>query len=163
VKLFGLVFAFARDAAHTGTREKIVEAARKQIGVTVNYDPAYTSLEYPGGDVPRERGVCTDVVILAIRDGIGKDLQNLVHEDMKANSAKYPKIWGFKGTDRNFDHRWVPNLIAFFGRKHTEMPIPIVGDKSKFLPGDIVTCSVPPHLPPAMIASDRKNAGGGSP
>ncbi len=147
-------------AVYAETGEKIVEAARKQIGVTVSYDPAYTALKYPDGDVPKERGVCTDVVIRAIRDGLDKDLQKLVHEDMKANFAKYPKNWGLKGTDKNIDHRRVPNLMRFFGRKHTEFPISIAGDKPKFLPGDLVTCTVPPHLPHIMIVSDRKNAEG---
>lgn len=149
---------FTNASAETGG--KMVEAARKQIGVTVNYDPAYASLKYPGGDVPKERGVCTDVVIRAIRDGIGHDLQKLVHEDMKANFAKYPKIWGLKGTDRNIDHRRVPNLMTFFTRKHYKLPLPADVPKAKFLPGDLVTCTVPPHLPHIMIVSDRKNADG---
>ena len=147
-------------AAHAETGAKIVEAARKQIGVTLSYDPAYTALKYPGGDVLKERGVCTDVVIRALRDGLDHDLQKLVHEDMKANFAKYPKIWGLKGTDKNIDHRRVPNLMRFFGRKHEEFAIPKDWDKSKFLPGDLVTCTVPPHLPHIMIVSDRKNAEG---
>jgi uncharacterized protein YijF (DUF1287 family) len=147
-------------AAHAETGAKIVEAARKQIGVTLSYDPAYTAMDYPGGDVPKERGVCTDVVIRALRDGIGRDLQKLVHEDMKANFAKYPKNWGLKGTDRNIDHRRVPNLMRFFTRKHNEIPIPKAVDKRMFLPGDIVTCTVPPHLPHIMIVSERKNADG---
>lgn len=155
-----LFFLMLGTFAHAETGMKIVEVARKQIGVTLSYDPAYTALPYPGGDVPKERGVCTDVVIRALRDGLGHDLQKLVHEDMKANFAKYPKIWGLKGTDRNIDHRRVPNLMRFFGRKHTEFPIPKAGDKPKFLPGDIVTCTVPPHLPHIMIVSDRKNADG---
>ena len=28
------------------------------------------------------------------------------------------------------------------------------------LPGDIVTCTVPPHLPHIMIVSEKKNRGG---
>lgn len=149
-------FFLGAVVAHAGTAEKIVAAARKQIGVTMSYDPAYTAMDYPGGDVPRERGVCTDVVIRALRDGLGKDLQKLVHEDMKGNFAKYPKIWGLKRPDRNIDHRRVPNLMAFFGRKHDTVPLA----EKDFQPGDLVTCTVPPHLPHIMIVSDRKNADG---
>ena len=152
------MLAVATVSAFADTGEKIVEAARKQIGVTVSYDPAYASLAYPGGDVPKEKGVCTDVVIRALRDGIGKDLQKLVHEDMRVNFARYPKIWGLSRPDRNIDHRRVPNLMRFFSRKHTE--IEIGGGGQKFLPGDFVTCTVPPHLPHIMIVSDRKNADG---
>ncbi|MDP4624920.1 MAG: DUF1287 domain-containing protein [Akkermansiaceae bacterium] len=140
--------------------EKIVEAARKQVGVTLSYDPAYVSLEYPGGDLPRERGVCTDVVIRALRDGLDKDLQKLVHEDMKANFGKYPKIWGLKGTDRNIDHRRVPNLMTFFERKHEKLALQDQLAEGDFKPGDIVTCTVPPNLPHVMIVSDKKNAKG---
>ncbi|MGJ8644299.1 MAG: DUF1287 domain-containing protein [Luteolibacter sp.] len=146
--------------ASAGVGEKIVEAARKQVGVTLSYDPAYVSLEYPGGDVPREKGVCTDVVIRALRDGLDEDLQKLVYEDMKANFGKYPKIWGLKGTDRSIDHRRVPNLMRFFGRKHEKLELPDEVAEGDFKPGDIVTCTVPPHLPHVMIVSDKKNSRG---
>ena len=45
----------------------LVAAARSQVGVTLRYDPSYTSLAYPNGDVPMDRGVCTDVLIRALR------------------------------------------------------------------------------------------------
>lgn len=154
------VLAALGVSAFAGTGEKIVDAARKQIGVTLSYDPAYTALEYPGGDVPRERGVCTDVIIRALRDGLGKDLQKLVHEDMKADFSNYPKNWGLKRPDKNIDHRRVPNLMAFFGRKHSSLPVGEKKDPDKFLPGDLVTCTVPPNLPHIMIVSDRKSADG---
>lgn len=146
--------------AFAETAEKIVEAARKQVGVTLSYDPAYVGLDYPGGDVPREKGVCTDVVVRALRDGIGKDLQKLVHEDMKANFAAYPKIWGLNRPDKNIDHRRVPNLMKFFGRKHSSLPVGEKKEPGMFLPGDLVTCTVPPNLPHIMIVSDRKSADG---
>jgi len=142
------------------TGGKIVTAARKQIGVTKTYDPAYVSLDYPGGDISRERGVCTDVAIRALRDGLGQDLQKLVHEDMRANFGKYPKIWGLKRPDKNIDHRRVPNLMAYFKRHHTTLPVTAKPDPVKFQPGDLVTCTVPPHLPHIMIISDKKNADG---
>jgi uncharacterized protein YijF (DUF1287 family) len=155
-----LLCLFFGTVVHAGTGAKIVDAARKQIGVTVGYDPAYTAMKYPGGDVAMERGVCTDVVIRALREGLGEDLQKLVHEDMKAHFAKYPKNWGLKGTDKNIDHRRVPNLMTFFKRKHTSLAVAGSEDKGRFLAGDIITCTVPPHLPHIMIVSDRKNAQG---
>ena len=78
----------------------------------VQYDPSYFSIPYPNGDVPSSKGVCTDVVIRAYRL-VGIDLQKLVHEDMKSNFSAYPKIWGLQGTDKNIDHRRVPNLMTF--------------------------------------------------
>jgi uncharacterized protein len=145
-------------AAETGGL--IVKAARKQIGVTVSYDPAYVSLAYPSGDVPRERGVCTDVLIRALRDGLSADLQKLVHEDMKGNFSLYPKQWGLSKPDKNIDHRRVPNLRTYLKRRGYELKLPKSGDTSVFQPGDIVTCTVPPNLPHVMIFSDRKNASG---
>lgn len=135
----------------------IVTSARKQIGVTTRYVPDYVALDYPNGDVPQETGVCTDVVIRALR-GVGKDLQKLVHEDMKANFSRYPKNWGLSRTDRNIDHRRVPNLQAFFKRKG--MSLAVTKKAADYLPGDLVTCTVAGKLPHIMVVSDRKNAKG---
>jgi uncharacterized protein YijF (DUF1287 family) len=145
---------------HAQTGEKLVTSARKQIGVTVSYDPAYTALAYPNGDVPNDRGVCTDVVIRAMREGLAKDLQKLIHEDMRGNFAVYPKNWGLSRPDRNIDHRRVPNLKTWFKRQGYQLPLTDARDPAKFLPGDLVTCTVPPHLPHIMIVSDKKSAEG---
>jgi uncharacterized protein YijF (DUF1287 family) len=157
---FPLIFLLTCSVAFAETGGKIVSAARKQIGVTVNYDPAYVSLDYPGGDVPPERGVCTDVIIRALRDGLNKDLQKLVHEDMRGNFSKYPKIWGLKRPDKNIDHRRVPNLMAYFKRHQKTIATAAKPDPGKFLAGDLVTCTVPPNLPHIMIISEKKNANG---
>lgn len=145
---------------HAQTGGKLAGSARQQIGVTVSYDPAYTALVYPDGDVPNDRGVCTDVVIRAMRVGLAKDLQKLVHEDMRGNFAVYPKGWGLARPDRNIDHRRVPNLKTWFKRQGYQLPLAGDRDPAKFLPGDLVTCTVPPHLPHIMVVSDRKNAAG---
>lgn len=156
ILLFLLSTLLPLAAQDTGA--KIVAAARKQIGVTVSYDPAYVALAYPGGDVPREKGVCTDVVIRALRDGLSADLQKLVHEDMKANFARYPKNWGLTKPDKNIDHRRVPNLRTYFQRRGWSLEV--TKEAADFQPGDLVTCTVPPHLPHVMIVSDRKSAAG---
>ena len=46
----------------------------------VTYDPSYFSIPYPNGDVPADKGVCTDVIIRAYRK-VGIDLQKEVHEE----------------------------------------------------------------------------------
>jgi uncharacterized protein YijF (DUF1287 family) len=150
--------AFTEEAPQKTTPERLVEAARAQVGVTLSYNPAYVALSYPGGDVPIESGVCTDVVIRAMRAGLELDLQKLVHEDMKANFAKYPKNWGLKSTDKNIDHRRVPNLRAFFKRQGLDLPV--TKDAADYQPGDLVTCTVPPHLPHIMIVSDKRTEEG---
>ena len=147
-------------AAHVAA-DGLHQAAREQVGVTTLYDPAYVQLAYPNGDVPPERGVCTDVVIRAFRRAHGMDLQKLVHEDMKANFGLYPKIWKLSKTDRNIDHRRVPNLRVWFTRQGWSRPVK--QDAAEFLPGDIVTCTVPPNLPHVMIVSDQRTGDGARP
>lgn len=140
--------------------EKIIAAARIQIGITTSYKPDYVILTYPNGDVPREGGVCTDVIIRALRDGLSQDLQKLLNEDMRANFPVYPKNWGLSKPDKNIDHRRVPNLRTYFKRKGYEQPLPKAGDVSTFRPGDIVTCTIAKTLPHIMIVSDRKTPEG---
>lgn len=113
--------------------DRLVRAANLRTEAEVRYDPAYVVLDYPGGDVPSDTGVCTDVVIRAYRS-LGIDLQKLVHEDMKRNFSSYPTNWGLKGADRNIDHRRVPNLQRYFERQGAE----VEGPDPVFLPGDLV-------------------------
>ena len=136
----------------------VVAAARRQIGVTVGYDPAYRKIGYPGGDVPRESGVCTDVIIRALRDARKIDLQKLVHEDMKSDFSQYPQMWGLKAPDANIDHRRVPNLQCYFKRKGYALPVS--KNAADYKPGDIVTVMVGGKLPHIMIVSDKKSAAG---
>ena len=136
----------------------VVAAARSQIGITTRYDSAYRSMSYPNGDVPRECGVCTDVIIRALRDACAVDLQKLVHEDMKANFAKYPQLWGLKKPDTNIDHRRVPNLQCYFKRKGCSRSV--TRKASDYLPGDVVTVMVGGRLPHIMLVSDKKAADG---
>ncbi|MDR0274892.1 MAG: DUF1287 domain-containing protein [Burkholderiaceae bacterium] len=144
--------------ASAGGLLALVRAARSQIGVTLRYDPAYTPLAYPGGDVPPERGVCTDVVIRAYRKAYGCDLQRLVHEDISRAFSAYPKTWGMKRPDSNIDHRRVPNLQVFFERQRARLPVSERG--ADYLPGDLVTQMLPGNLPHIVIVSDRRRGDG---
>ncbi len=119
---------------------QLVEAAIRQVGRTVHYDPAYRRLAYPGGDVPADRGVCTDVLVRAFRS-VGMDLQVLVHEDMRAAFAAYPKQWGLARPDPNIDHRRVPNLMTFFERRGASLPVST--DAGAYRPGDVVAWRLP--------------------
>lgn len=101
----------------------------------VVYDPSYFAIDYPGGDVPPDRGVCTDVVIRAYRQ-LGIDLQQQVHEDMRANFTRYPQRWGLSRPDPNIDHRRVPNLMTFFARHGGTAPLS--DDPAAYCPGDVV-------------------------
>lgn len=117
----GLVAAGFAGVASSTSGERLAAAARKQLGVTTGYDPNYSRLAYPGGDVARVTGVCADVVVRAARDALGADLQRLVHEDMVKDFAAYPRTWGLKGPDANIDHRRVLNLEVFWRRAGAQL------------------------------------------
>lgn len=116
-------------------KERLADSAFVLTQQRVTYDPSYFRLDYPNGDIPANKGVCTDVVIRAYRK-LGIDLQKQVHEDMKANFDEYPKNWGLTKPDKNIDHRRVPNLMVFFSRHGTVKGIS--QDPQNFNPGDIV-------------------------
>lgn len=125
-----------RVAISDAKTRKIVAAAHAQEGDA--YNASYEKLAYPNGDVPRGRGACTDVVIRSLR-GAGYDLQKLVHEDMKRDFGRYPKGWGLAKTDKNIDHRRVPNLVTFFKKWGQTLPTETSPDELKnWKPGDIV-------------------------
>jgi uncharacterized protein len=136
----------------------VIAAARAQVGVTTIYDPAYVALDFPGGDVASDRGVCTDVIVRALRDGWHVDLQLAVNRDMKAEFAAYPTTWGLTRTDRNIDHRRVGNLVALFTRMGAALPLQ--DEPTAFLPGDLVTWELPGNLPHIGIVSDRRTDDG---
>jgi uncharacterized protein YijF (DUF1287 family) len=56
-------FALAGSARQSGTR--LAQAAHAQLCVTTGYDPNYSKIAYPNGDVPRATGVCADVIVRA--------------------------------------------------------------------------------------------------
>lgn len=115
---------------------EIVNAAKAQIGD--DYDASYRVISYPGGDVPKGSGACTDVVVRAFR-GAGIDLQQQIHDDMKAHFLAYPNAWKLGRTDTNIDHRRVPNHIVFFKRHGLQLPPGTEGaDLQTWQPGDIV-------------------------
>ena len=143
--------------AQSATALKLSDAA---IAITKNkvvYDPAYFRIAYPNGDVPADKGVCTDVVIRAYRK-LGTDLQKEVQEDMKANFKLYPKNWGMKTTDRNIDHRRVYNLMVFFKRKGTVKPM--TKNAEDYKPGDIVCWNLSGGMSHIGLVINKKSADG---
>ncbi|MGK8705623.1 DUF1287 domain-containing protein [Metapseudomonas otitidis] len=148
-------FCLAGWAAVDGGR--LVEAARTQVGVTLGYDPAYRRIAYPGGDVPLATGVCTDVVIRALRSQ-GLDLQQRVHEDMRRHFSAYPRHWGLKRPDPNIDHRRVPNLMTWFDRQGLSLKVGQAA--ADYQPGDIVTWDLGRGLQHIGIISDRRSREG---
>lgn len=150
-----LIFSFGIPTV--GFYQKLSDAALTLTKTMVKYDPQYFSIKYPNGDVPANKGVCTDVVIRAYRK-LGIDLQKEVHEDMRKNFALYPKIWGLKTTDSNIDHRRVPNLQVYFNRKGQSLK---VSEKAEdYKTGDLVTWMINEKLPHIGIVTSIKTANG---
>lgn len=118
--LFSLLISLIGYAQNPNS--SLSDCAMELTKQKVRYDPSYFSIAYPNGDVPADKGVCTDVIIRAYRLK-GIDLQKEVHEDMKVNFKLYPNLWGLEHTDKNIDHRRVPNLMTFFERKARSLPI----------------------------------------
>ncbi len=145
------------NAARADTVANFVAAARAQIGVTLIYDPSYQRIAYPMGDVPLERGVCSDVVIRALR-AAGLDLQQELHHDMKRHFAAYPRTWGLSAPDPNIDHRRVPNLATWFTRRGHALPV--TQDPAGYRPGDIVAWVLGNGRPHIGIVSDGRSGDG---
>ena len=148
--LFNLLFQ--AQLVGPGLHGSLVAAARTQVGVTVRYDGSYRRLQFPGGDVALDRGVCSDVVVRAYRH-VGIDLQVLVNHDMTRNWSEYPQLWGLHYPDANIDHRRVPNLAVFFRRHGATLGV--AADPSLYSAGDIVTWRLPGGLSHIGIVSSR--------
>ncbi|MEM7672121.1 MAG: DUF1287 domain-containing protein [Verrucomicrobiota bacterium] len=152
--LFNLPFLPGIAARHETKAARLIVQARTQIGVTTFYDAAYVALDYPRGDIPRDRGVCIDVIIRAYRDAFDFDFQKHIHEDMSAHFEAYPKRWGLRRTDRNIDHRRVPNVETWLERYGHELPA------QNWQPGDLITCRVGGRLPHIGILSSQRDRAG---
>lgn len=133
-----MTFLIAAILSTSVTGANLAQAALAQVGVTTIYDSSYVKLPYPGGDLPKNRGVCADVIVRAFRE-IRVDLQLAVHEDMRHNFAAYPKIWGLTAPDANIDHRRVPNLMKFLDRRGKSV-------SGAFEAGDVVAWRLPNGL-----------------
>ena len=153
-----LLFVGQFSVSQTQSKSKsLSESALELTKQKVIYDGRYFSIASPNGDVPKGIGVCTDVVVRGYRK-LGIDLQKEVHEDMKANFAQYPKLWGLKSTDKNIDHRRVPNLMTFLKRKGAQKPIS--NKASEYHPGDIVCWNLSGGLTHIGIVVDKKSTDG---
>lgn len=152
-----LFLPFTLVNGQTNFYQQLADSALVLTKQRVTYDPSYRVISYPNGDIPADKGVCTDVVIRAYRK-FGVDLQKEVHIDMKSNFDKYPKKWGLSKPDKNIDHRRVPNLMTFFTRHGTVKPISNNADD--YQPGNIVCWDLGKGLTHIGIVSNKKTADG---
>ena len=148
-----LILFLIFSLADAGTLERFITSARDQVGKTLTYDPAYVRLKYPGGDIPISRGVCTDVVVRALR-GVGIDMQQRIYEHKRRHPRLYHGLYSTDHLDPNIDHRRVKNLQAYFAARGYRV-------RDAFRPGDIVVWKLPgSNLDHIGICSDKRNAGG---
>lgn len=153
ISIIFFLLTISSAIGQTSFYERLADSALVLTYDRVQYDPSYFRIDYPNGDVPGDKGVCTDVIIRAYRK-LGIDLQKEVHEDMIANFDKYPKSWGLNHTDKNIDHRRVPNLMAFFTRHGTVKPISQT--PKDYQPGDIVCWNLSGGITHIGIISKKK-------
>lgn len=157
-----IIFLLFSQLAVAERAQQLSDAALERTRHQVTYNGAYFRIDYPMGDVPAQYGVCTDVVIRSYR-ALGIDLQQLVHEDMREHFALYPakRIWNQTRTDRNIDHRRVPNLQEFFSRHGQSLPVSRKG--KDYRAGDLVTWMLPGNLPHIGIVVDVMSEDGERP
>ncbi len=158
--VLSLFILFTFSFTQEDLQKKLAIAAVNLTQHQVIYDPSYFKIAYPNGDVPVNKGVCTDVIIRAYRQ-VGIDLQQKVHEDMKNNFEQYPKLWGLSKTDSNIDHRRVPNLMNFFSRHGTVLKT--LKNPEDYKPGDIVTWALGGGLTHIGIVINKKSIDGERP
>jgi uncharacterized protein YijF (DUF1287 family) len=167
--LFCIIFAATCGLAETRPTsgnprqeflDKLVAAALERTHHSVKYVSTYIHLDYPGGDVPADTGVCSDEIIRIYR-AVGVDLQKEVHEDMVKNWSDYPPKakWHQAHPDSSIDHRRVPNLMAFFSRNGESFPVSLRA--KDYSPGDIITWDLGGHVPHIGMAVNVKSAESG--
>jgi uncharacterized protein len=140
----------------------VLIGAKKTAINAAAYTEGWTDIaKYPGGDVPRDQGVCTDVVVRAVRNA-GIDIQKELHEDILRARAVYPKNAG----NWQIDQRRVLTLLPYFAR-HWEKHTPKLDDPDDPLrPGDVIFMdtfpnkSGPDHI---GILSDTMSSDSGLP
>jgi uncharacterized protein YijF (DUF1287 family) len=161
MRLYGyiviLIFFPNSSAAQPGFHFRLADSAFTLTQQKVVYDLSYFSITYPNGDVPRDRGVCTDVIIRAYRK-LHIDLQQLVHEDMRNHFNQYPRAWGLNAPDKNIDHRRVPNLMTFFKRSGASLAV--TANAADYQPGDIVCWSLSRGMKHIGMVVKQKSADG---
>ncbi len=137
----------------------IVIGAKKVALNAAPYGGDYIPIAFPGGDVPRAMGVCTDVIVRALRNA-GIDLQKEMYDDIGRAPLAYPMV---KKRDPNIDQRRVRTMERWFAR-HWEAHGTDAGSKTDaFLPGDVVFFDTFPSRPGpdhVGVVSDRVGPSG---
>jgi uncharacterized protein YijF (DUF1287 family) len=152
------VAAHDRDGDGIPDPLDILIGAKKEVLNAESYTAEaedYIGMKYPNGDVPRHIGVCTDVIVRAVRNS-GLDLQKELHEDIRRAKAAYPMVKGMG--DASIDQRRVGTLLPYFKRHWEQHTAKFDDPKDPLRPGDVILMdtfpsrSGPDHI---GILSDR--------
>jgi uncharacterized protein YijF (DUF1287 family) len=144
------VLGCSQSVARTQPRNLVLEGAKLQLTHPAVYSPGYFRISYPGGDLPANKGVCTDVVIRALRHA-NIDLQLLIHRDMEKRFRTYPRRE--RQPDANIDHRRVPNQMHWLRKFASTEPL-----SKGWQPGDLVYWKLPSGLDHCGVISDRRGS-----
>jgi uncharacterized protein YijF (DUF1287 family) len=130
----------SQDSVSTSHQEffdRLVKAAVERTNHSVRYEPSYVHIPYPGGDVPADKGVCRDEIIRAYRAVESTYRKKFTRICPRISRSIQEVEAGLRLMDTNIDHRRVPNLMVFFQRKGSSLPI--TGRAHDYTPGDLVT------------------------
>jgi uncharacterized protein YijF (DUF1287 family) len=123
------------------------------------YGGGYMMIDFPGGDVPRDMGVCTDVIIRAARNA-GLDLQSELQREIRRAPRAFPMV---RRPNAHIDHRRVKTLVPYFERRWDRRRAALDDPEDPLRPGDVVFMdtfpnkSGPDHV---GIVSDRMGESG---
>jgi len=126
----------------------VAQGAVRQTVAPARYDASYVRIAFPGGDVPPDRGACTDVVVRAFR-WAGIDLQELTQREHRRRPL--PRV---TRPEPSIDHRRCPNLLAVFERNGRSLSPS--SDSPDWQPGDVVFWKLPNGLDHVGIVVARE-------
>ena len=147
-KLFVLLLLINISTLFAGDVDKFIASARTQVGVTLTYNPEYVKLTFPMGDLNISKGVCTDVIVRAMR-GVNVDLQEKIYKHKKSHPKLYKNLYSSNALNTSIDHRRVKNIQAYLLARGYRV-------KDAFKPGDIVVWKIY-NLDHIGICSDKLN------
>lgn len=111
------------------------------------YDQSYFTIAYPGGDVPRDKGACMDVIVRAARNA-GWDIQEELQNDLRSRRAAYPFV---KYPDSSIDHRRVRTALVYFLAHWQRRSKQLRAPSDPLQPGDVVFLDTLPKPGPDHV------------
>lgn len=112
----------------------VLIGGKKVVIDAAPYGGGYMQIDFPNGDIPRDQGVCTDVIIRAGRNA-GFDLQSALQRDIRSARGSYSMV---KRPNASIDHRRVKTILPFFLRHWDRRKVELGAADDPLRPGDVV-------------------------